>query len=362
MMSEIGFEDLLDNELDDYAAENPQELFEHYKFVADKGQMILRVDKFLTMRIQNATRSKIQDAADANCILANNIPVKSNYKVKPGDVIQLMLTYPPREIEIRPENIPLDIVFEDNDLIIINKKPDMVVHPSFGHYSGTLVHALAYHVKDADIFKDSFDIRPGLVHRIDKNTSGLLVIAKNDNAKQKLSKQFFDKSADREYQALVWGGFEAPNGTVTGNIGRSLKDRKVMTTFVNGEFGKHAVTHYRVLEQFGYVTLIQCVLETGRTHQIRAHMKHIGHPIFNDDTYGGDQILKGTTYTKYKQFIQNCFKVCPRHALHAKSLGFIHPTTGKYIHFDSELPQDMQLLLEKWRVYVANREFVDLDE
>jgi 23S rRNA pseudouridine1911/1915/1917 synthase len=305
--------------------------------------------------MQNASRNKIQEAADAGCIHVNEKPVKSNYKVKPKDIITIVLSYPPREIEIIPQNIELNIVYEDDAFLIVNKNPGMVVHPSYGHYSGTLVNALAYHLKELPLF-NSKDPRPGLVHRIDKDTSGILVIAKTEEAKTKLSLQFFNKTSDRKYRALVWGNMENDEGTITGHIGRNLKNRKVMDVFPEGDYGKHAVTHFRVLERLGYVNLVECILETGRTHQIRAHFKHIGHPLFNDAEYGGDQILKGTTFTKYKQFVQNCFNICPRQALHAKTLGFEHPSTGKYISFDSEIPDDMSNVIQKWRDYTANRE------
>ena len=331
------------------------ELYEHYHIVADKGQKSIRIDKFLVDRIENASRNKIQLAANAGNILVNDKSVKSNYKIKPNDVVSIVMAYPPRDIEIVPQNIPINIIFEDDDIIIVNKEAGMVVHPSFGHFTETLINALAYHLKDSPLFKDSTDVRPGLVHRIDKNTSGILVIAKTEIAKQKLAKQFFDHTIERKYVALVWGSFDEKQGTITGNIGRSLKNRKIMTVFPDEEFGKHAVTHYKVIEELGYVSLIECQLETGRTHQIRAHMKYIGHPVFNDETYGGDQILKGTTFTKYKQFVQNCFKLLPRHALHAKSLGFIHPTTNKFVFFDSDLPVDMAQTIDKWRNYIANR-------
>jgi 23S rRNA pseudouridine1911/1915/1917 synthase len=334
--------------------EEQSELFEHYRFEADGGQKPLRVDKFLQNKIENASRSKIQQAADNNCVLVNGKSVKSNYKVKPGDVVTVVMEYPPREIEIIPEDIPLNIVYEDNSFVIINKPPGMVVHPSYGHYSGTLINALAYRYRDLPIFNGG-DARPGLVHRIDKNTSGLLVIAKNEEAKTKIALQFFEHTTHRRYVALVWGNFDENEGTVTGNIGRSLKNRKVMDVFPDGEYGKHAVTHYKVLRRFGYVTLVECRLETGRTHQIRVHMKHIGHPLFNDAEYGGDQILKGTTFTKYKQFIQNCFNLLPRQALHAKELGFNHPVTGEFIKFDSQIPNDLQSVIDKWETYVATR-------
>jgi 23S rRNA pseudouridine1911/1915/1917 synthase len=341
-----------------------QELFEHLRIVVDKGQGLLRIDKFIMNRTENATRSKIQQAAENGNILVNEKPVKSNYKVKPFDVITVVFAHPPREIELIAQNIPLQIVFEDDDLIIINKDPGMVVHPGYGNYSGTLVNALVYHfqqlptsnygatTKATKKSKEQALLRPGLVHRIDKNTSGIMVVAKSETAMVKLAKDFFDRNLDRIYYALVWGDFKEDEGTITGNIGRHLKDRKKMDVFPSdSEEGKHAVTHYKVLERFGYVTLIQCKLETGRTHQIRAHMQHIGHSLFNDETYGGNRILKGTTFAKYKQFVDNCFDILPRHALHAKSLGFNHPLSGKYVHFDSELPDDMLTVIKKWRGY-----------
>jgi 23S rRNA pseudouridine1911/1915/1917 synthase len=336
--------------------DDEQELFEHHRIVADKGQEPLRVDKFLMNRIENATRTKLQNAADAGNIHVNGKAVKSNYRVKAGDVVTIVLPHPPREIELIPQNIPLNIVYEDDDLIIVNKDPGMVVHPGYGNYTGTLVNALVYHFQQLPVSKTApgnpeAQQRPGLVHRIDKNTSGIVVIAKTELAMTRLAKDFFDRNIDRTYIALVWGDFKEDSGTVTGHIGRSMKDRKLMTVYPEGDQGKHAVTHYKVLERFGYVTLIECKLETGRTHQIRVHMQYIGHPLFNDDTYGGDRILKGTTFTKYKQFIENCFTIMPRHALHAKSLGFNHPTTKKHIFFDSELPADMKQVIEKWRTY-----------
>ena len=343
-------------EFDNIEDENPnQEAFEHFRFEVDPGQTPLRIDKYLVDRMQNASRNKIQESANNGNIFVNDVVVKRNYKVKPHDVVTIVLSYPPREIEIIAEDIPLNIVYEDDSFIIVNKNPGMVVHPSYGHYSGTLVNALAFHLKNLPLF-NSTDPRPGLVHRIDKDTSGILVIAKNEEAKTKLALQFFNKTSDRKYRALVWGNMEEDEGTITGHIGRNLKNRKVMDVFPNGEYGKHAVTHYRVLERLGYVNLVECVLETGRTHQIRAHFKHIGHPLFNDADYGGDQILKGTTFTKYKQFVQNCFKICPRQALHAKTLGFIHPATNEYISFDSEIPEDMATLITKWREYTSMRE------
>lgn len=334
------------------------ELYEHYRIEVDAGQKPLRIDKFLVNRIENASRSKIQSAADAENILVNQKPVKSNYKVKPNDIISIVMAYPPREIELIPENIPLDIVYEDDALVIVNKKPGMVVHPSYGHYSGTLVNAMMYHLKDLPLF-NSGDMRPGLVHRIDKNTSGLLVLAKTEQALNKLAKQFFDKTTERKYYALVWGTFDEEYGTITGHIGRNIKNRKVMQVFPDGSQGKHAVTHYKVLEELGYVTLVECKLETGRTHQIRVHFQHIGHPLFNDFEYGGDQILKGTTFTKYKQFVQNCFNILPRQALHAKTLGFRHPVTDEFMRFNSELPDDMVKVLEKWRRYLSGRDNIE---
>lgn len=331
------------------------EQFEHHRIVADAGQSLLRVDKFLTNRLPGTSRNRIQLAAEAGCIYVNGKPVKSNYKVKPGDEVSVMLDYPRRELKITGENIPLDIVYEDDELLVINKPPGLVVHPGHGNYSGTLVNALVYRYKDLPMYADE-DPRPGLVHRIDKNTSGLLLVAKTEIAKLNLALQFFNKTTKRKYVALVWGNLQSDEGTIQGNIGRSLKDRQVFTVYPNGDHGKTAVTHYRVIERLGYVNLVECVLETGRTHQIRVHMKHIGHPLFNDDTYGGDKILKGTSFSKYKQFVENCFSILPRQALHAKTLGFIHPVTGKEMLFDSELPTDMAQVLEKWRSYISNRE------
>ncbi len=347
--------------------DDDQELYEHYRVSADKGQALLRIDKFLMNRIENATRTKIQQAAENGNVLVNEKPVKSNYKVKPFDVITVVFAHPPREIELIPQNIPIDIVYEDDDIIIVNKQSGMVVHPGYGNYKGTLVNALVYHFQQLPVSKSGATLnvsvksqeqallRPGLVHRLDKNTTGIMVVAKSEIAMVKLAKDFFDRNLDRKYNALVWGDFEENEGTITGNIGRHLKDRKLMDVFPpESEFGKHAVTHYKVLERFGYVTLLECKLETGRTHQIRAHMQHIGHSLFNDDTYGGNRILKGTTFAKYKQFVENCFTLLPRQALHAKSLGFNHPITGKYIHFDSELPDDMQAVIQKWRGYTLS--------
>lgn len=333
--------------------EENSELFEHFKFVANKGQSPLRVDKFLINFIEHATRTKIQKAATEGNIKVNGNVVKSNYKVKAGDVVTVEYTYPQKEFELIPEDIPLNIAYEDDDLLIINKDAGMVVHPGFGNYSGTLVNALAFHFKHLPNMGE--EDRPGLVHRIDKNTSGILVIAKTEKSMTILAKKFADRELNRKYIALVWGDVKEDKGSITGHIGRSLKNRKVMTVFPEGDFGKHAVTHYKVLERFGYTTLVECRLETGRTHQIRVHLKHIGHPLFNDEEYGGNQILKGTTFTKYKQFVLNCFKICQRQALHAKSLGFAHPTTKKEVNFDSELAEDMQQLIEKWRTYAKHQ-------
>ena len=344
-------EELLDEE--DNCAE--PEMYEHHRIEAENGQNLLRVDKFLMTRLPNASRTKIQEAADAGNIRVNGNPVKSSYKVKPRDIVTVMMAYPRREIEIIPEDIPLDIVYEDEALLVVNKPAGMVVHPSYGHYSGTLVNALAWHLRGNPLF-NAADPRPGLVHRIDKDTSGLLVVAKTEKAKNHLAAQFFHKTSSRRYIAVCWGNLESETGTITGNIGRSLANRKVMACFPDGSHGKPAVTHWRVLERLGYVNIVECILETGRTHQIRAHFKHIRHPLFNDKDYGGDEILKGTTFAKYRQFVQNCFDTCPRQALHAKTLGFDHPLTGERLSFDSPLPDDMRRLIEKWRAYVQGRD------
>lgn len=329
-------------------------LFEHFNLIVDPGQSLLRIDKFLSNRLMGATRSRLQSAADEGKVLVNKVPVKSSYKVKPGDEISIVMDYPRRELKIIPENIPLNIVYEDDSLIVLNKPAGLVVHPGHGNYSGTLVNALAYHFKELPLF-NSDDPRPGLIHRIDKNTSGLLVVAKTTEAKVSLSLQFFEKTTKRRYVALVWGDLKEDEGTITGNIGRSLKNRQVFTVFPEGEHGKPAVTHYKVIERLGYVNLVECRLETGRTHQIRVHMKHIGHPLFNDDNYGGDQILRGTTFTKYRQFVANCFAMIPRQALHAQMLGFVHPATGEEMIFESELPEDLANVIVKWRNYLSNR-------
>lgn len=330
------------------------EMFEHFRFKADRGQNPLRIDKFLLHKLEDTSRTKIKAAADAGCIKVNDKAVKANYKVKPSDEIVILLSYPKKEFELIPENIPINIIYEDEQLLVVNKEAGMVVHPAHGNYSGTLVNALAWHFKELDMFKAN-DSRAGLVHRIDKNTSGLLVVAKTEKAKSHLGKQFYNKTSHRIYQALVWGLPKEPEGTVEGNIGRNPKNRKVMYVFPEGETGKHAVTHYKLLEDLGYISLLECKLETGRTHQIRIHMQYLGHPLFNDSDYGGDLILKGTTYTKYKQFVQNCFKILPRQALHAKELGFIHPETGSWMEFNSELPQDMKQVIDKWHVYLSGR-------
>ena len=331
------------------------QLYEHFRFVADRGQSLLRVDKFLVDRMFGSTRNRIQLAAEAGCILANGKPVKSNYRVKPEDVVTIVMTRPRRELEIVQENIPLKIIYEDDDLLVVDKPAGLVVHPGHGNYTGTLVNALAWYLKDDPTY-DPSDPRLGLVHRIDKDTSGLLVVAKKPEAKANLSLQFFNKTTKREYRALVWGIVQEDEGRIEGNIGRDPRDRMQMTVFPEGDQGKTAVTHYSVLERLGYVSLVKCRLETGRTHQIRVHMKYIGHTLFNDERYGGNEILKGTTFTKYKQFVQNCFAICPRQALHAKTLGFVHPTTGEEMFFDSEIPADMTLLIEKWRVYANTKE------
>lgn len=330
-----------------------QGLFEHYSFIADPGQEPLRIDKFLMDKIPNTTRNKLQSALGDGHIMVNKKPVKSNYKVKPDDDIKVNMPYPPTEIELIPEDIPLDIVYEDEDVIVLNKQSEMVVHPGFGNFTGTLVNGLVHHIENLP--ETDVANRPGLVHRLDKNTTGIMVVAKNEHALAHLSKQFYDRTTERRYHAIVWGDVQDDEGTVTGNVGRALKNRKVMDVFPEEDFGKHAVTHYKVLKRYGYITLIECKLETGRTHQIRVHMKHIGHTLFNDFDYGGDRILKGTSFSKYKQFVNNCFKVLPRQALHAKSLGFEHPKTGEWMQFDSELPQDMTDALAKWDVYIANR-------
>jgi len=348
--------DNFQNDPDNSQNENEeQDLYEHHRFEVDKGQGLLRIDKYVQGKIENVSRNKIQNTAKAGNILVNGEAAKPNYKVKPGDQISIVMAHPPREIELIPEPIPLDIVYEDDHLVIVNKKAGMVVHPAYGNYTGTLVNALVYHFENLPRQNDE-GVKPGLVHRIDKDTSGLLLVAKTELAQTRLAKLFYDRKIDRIYHAIVWGDFEEDEGTITGHIGRSLKNRKVMDVFPEGDYGKQAITHYKVLERFRYVSLVECRLETGRTHQIRAHFKHIRHPLLNDATYGGDQILKGTTYTKYKQFVNNCFKLMPRHALHAKTLGFTHPDSGEYMYFDSALAEDMRQVLDKWRGYAVHRQ------
>lgn len=349
--------DELDDTLDDVepVVDNPAELYEHFRVVVDKGQSQVRVDKYLFERLVNSSRNRIQKAADAGLIMANGKPVKSSYKVKPCDVLTVMMDRPRYDNDIIPEDIPLDIVYEDNDLMVVNKPAGLVVHPGCGNYHGTLVNAIAWHLKDNPKY-DPNDPQVGLVHRIDKDTSGLLVVAKTPDAKTHLGLQFYNKTTKRKYNALVWGVVENNEGTIEGNIGRNPKDRMQMAVLSDPAQGKHAVSHYRVLERLGYVTLVECVLETGRTHQIRVHMKHIGHTLFNDERYGGNEILKGTHFSKYKQFVNNCFETCPRQALHAMTLGFVHPRTGEEMFFTSPLPEDMTNLIDKWRNYISNRE------
>lgn len=353
-----------DRELDEEVSceDEEQQMFEHFRFDVDKGQSLLRIDKYITDHMEQTSRHRVQLAIEAGYVRVADKVVKANYKVKPLDVITIVMPYQRHGFEVAPEPIPLNIVYEDDDLLVVNKPAGLVVHPGHGHFSGTLINALAYHLglKQA---ADEGDERMGiLVHRIDMNTSGLLVVAKNDEAQIDLAKQFFYHTIQRKYIALVWGNIQEDEGTVEGNIGRDPNDRMKFRVFPDGSQGKHAVTHFRVLERFGYVTMVECILETGRTHQIRVHMNYIGHPLFNDDRYGGDQILKGTIYTKYKQFIDNCFKILPRHALHAKTLGFVHPRTKKQILLDSELPEDMTALIEKWRKYALVKELEEEDD
>ena len=339
---------------EDGTGESSEELYEHHRLKADVGQEILRIDKFLMTRLPNVSRSRLQAIAKTGNLLVNGKPVKSNYKVKANDDISVVLPYPVRETELVPEDMPLDIAYEDDTLVVVNKPSNMVVHPGYGNYTGTLLNGIVYHFDSLPQREDYFG-RPGLVHRIDKHTTGLLVIAKTEHALTHLAKQFFDRTSDRRYWALVWGDVEEDEGTITGNIGRSQKNRKVFRVYEEDEgYGKHAVTHYKVIERFRYVTLVECKLETGRTHQIRVHFKHIGHPLFHDLEYGGDKIIKGTTFTKYKQFIDNCFQLIPGQALHAKTLGIEHPETGEWKDFNSELPDGFLKLLEKWRAYSRN--------
>jgi 23S rRNA pseudouridine1911/1915/1917 synthase len=328
-------------------------LFERFQFTIDKGQEPYRIDKFLMNRIEGATRNKLQQAINAGLVLVNNKEVKQNYKIRPNDHIIIYSDLSPESTEVVPEKLPLNIVFEDKDLVVVNKPAGMVVHPGSGNYSGTLLNGVAYYLQQQNpgISEQSLP-RFGLVHRIDKNTSGLLVLAKTDTAMRQLAKQFFDHTVKRQYLALVWGDVANESGTIIAHVGRNLRFRKLFDAYPEGDHGKEAITHYKVVEKFNYVTLVQCNLETGRTHQIRVHMKHLGHPLFNDDFYGGDKIVKGTIYSKYKQFVDNCFTICPRQALHAKTLGFIHPVTSEEMFFDTDLPQDMAQVIEKWRGYV----------
>ena len=338
---------------DEAATDDGSEMYEHFRFVADKGQQLLRVDKFLVARLEKSPRNRVQQAADAGCILVNGRPVKSNYRVKPLDVVSVVMDRPRYEFEVLAEDIPLDIVYEDAAVLVVNKPAGLVVRPGHGNYSGTLVNALAWHFKDNPDY-DVNDPRMGLVHRIDKDTSGLLVVAKTPDAKTNLGRQFFEKTTRREYVAVVWGVPDPPVGTIVGNVGRNPKDRLQMAVFPDGSQGKHAVTHYEVMESLGYASVVRCRLETGRTHQIRVHMKHIGHPLLADARYGGDEILRGERTAKYRQFVENCFKICPRQALHARTLGFVHPVTGEEMFFTSEIPADMTALIERWRTYSAS--------
>ncbi len=340
---------MMDNEFDQLEQEE-SDLYEHLKVVVDKGQSLLRIDKFLMQRIENASRNRIQNTIDAGNVLVNNKPIKASYKVKPFDEVSVVLPHPPRDTEVYPEDIPINIVYEDEDVILVNKDAGMVVHPGFGNWSGTLVNALVFHFNNLPQLPGN-DGRPGLVHRIDKDTSGLLLISKNEKAMTYLAKQFYDHTITRKYIALVWGDLKE-DASITGYIGRSAKDRKVMDIYDDPEKGKWSVTHFKILERFNYLTLVECQLETGRTHQIRAHFKHIGHPLFSDASYGGDKIRKGTLFAKYKQFVDNCFEIMPRQALHAKSLGFMHPTTKEYVYFETELPADFKQVIDKWRNYL----------
>ena len=335
-----------------------QQLYEHHRFVVDRGQESMRLDKYLQMRIESISRNKVQTAIKVGCVRVNDVEAKSNYKVKPNDLITVLLPEPPHEFELVPEEMDIPVVYEDDDVLVVDKPAGLVVHPGVGNWTGTLVNGLLYYFGDSGA-------RPLLVHRIDKDTSGLLLVAKNEEAQVVLAKQFFDHTIERKYNALVWGDFDEDEGTITGNLGRSPQDRRIMCVYPHEkgvpeeeQRGKHAVTHWHVLERFGYVTLVECVLETGRTHQIRSHMKHIGHPLFSDTSYGGSAILKGTTFSRYRQFVENCFAVCPRQALHARILGFEHPRTGQHMHFESPLPDDLQALLERWRKYSTNKDLV----
>lgn len=347
-------EDSIKNSAD--IQDNSDELYERFSITIDKGQEPLRIDKFLVNRIEGASRNKVQQAINAGMVTVNGKEIRSNYKIKPEDSIIVFSDMSPEDTDVVPEKIDLNIVYEDADILIINKPAGMVVHPGSGNYTGTLLNGVAYYLQQQNpsISEDSLP-RFGLVHRIDKNTSGLLVLAKTDKAMRQLAKQFFDHSVKRQYVALVWGDMETDEGTIVAHVGRNLRFRKLFEAYPDGDHGKEAITHYKVLERFGYVTMVECVLETGRTHQIRVHMKHIGHPLFNDDFYGGDKIVKGTIFAKYKQFVDNCFQLCKRQALHAKTLGFIHPSSGKEMFFEAELPDDMKQVIEKWRKYGSQR-------
>jgi len=340
------------DDIEDEDIVEQHELFEHHRFVVDKGQSMMRIDKYLTNIMAGTSRNHIQEAAEYGNIQVNNKPIKSSYKVKPGDIITILLSYPPAEFVIIPQDIPINIIYEDKDIILVNKQPNLVVHPGFGNFDGTLLNAIAYHLKDDKNF-DPNSSKVGLVHRIDKDTSGLLLIAKTEYAKSFLGKQFADKTTERRYYALVWGNVKANEGTITGDLARDPYDRMLFKVFEEGEnpLAKHAITHYKVIERFGYVTLLECQLETGRTHQIRVHMKYIGHPLFNDERYGGSGILKGTNTAYYKAFVKNCFYTCQRQALHAKTLGFVHPSSGEAMHFNTDLPDDFQALVDMWRGY-----------
>ena len=340
---------------EELADNQEQELFEHFRVVVDPKQSMLRIDKYLTARLEGVSRTRMQAAAQAGNIMVNDKAVKPNYRVKPLDVIQILLPNQPREIELIAQDIPINVVYEDDDVIVVDKKAGMVVHPAYGNYSGTLMNALMYHFRDLPLFQTG-EVRPGLVHRIDKNTSGLLVIAKNEYSLSNLGKQFFNHTTGRRYIALVWGTPDPVEGTITGHVGRNLRDRKIMQVFPDSSQGKNAVTHYKVIEHLGYVSLVECILETGRTHQIRVHMAYSGHPLFNDEEYGGHRILKGTTFTKYQQFVRNCFELLPRQALHAQMLAFDHPVTGKRLSFESPLPEDMASAIQKWREYIVGRD------
>lgn len=335
----------------EFTDDEQEDIYEHFNIRVDEGQAVLRIDKFLVDRLPNASRNKIATAAHNGNVLVNGASVKPNYKVKPGDEVSIVFPHPKRELELIPENIPLNIVYEDDEVVVINKPANFVVHPGFGNYTGTLVNALIYHFQHLPSNPRAEEAYPGLVHRIDKDTTGLLLVAKTEDSLNKLAAQFYHRTIERYYMALVWGDVEEDSGSIEGNIGRSHNDRKLMTVYPEGDHGKPALTHFEVIERFGYVTLVRCKLDTGRTHQIRVHMKYLGHPLFGDKRYGGDKIVKGTTFTKYRQFIDNCFEILPRQALHAQTLGFKHPASGEWMTFGSDLPDDMKKVIEKWRVY-----------